>query len=76
MDNLKFFHLLNCHFVTPESPGTTLCGEYKETLKTLGGTRKSSEVKTRPEGVKLCVKCEHAWKSRKDSAWSKWVQAV
>lgn len=62
------------HFISPDRPDTTLCGKYKEILKTEGGTRKHSEEKVRPEGVPPCKECVEAWKARKDSAWSKWVE--
>lgn len=60
------------HFISPESPDTTLCGEYKEILKTKGGTRKFRQVSTRPEGVRTCELCEKACKNMKNSAWKRW----
>lgn len=60
-----------CHIMYMD---TCICGTNKEKLKAEHDTKQVKTTKLRPEGVKMCVKCEQGYKTRKDLAWKKWVK--
>jgi uncharacterized protein YaaQ len=52
----------------------TLCGITKDELKE--GVANVSVLASRLPSVKLCPKCQEAWKQQPDSPWRKWAESI